>query len=115
MAKTETAGQLYEKVAFESLGQTDDGYGGTVEDWTEQFSRRAAYTRLRGSEPVLAARLEGRQPTVIRVRADSSTRTITTDWRARDARSGEVFNIRSVIRTEDRQWIDITAESGVPS
>ncbi|MCV0396959.1 MAG: head-tail adaptor protein [Rhizobiaceae bacterium] len=107
------AGELYEKVAFDRLEAIDDGYGGTVDQWTEQFTRRAGYTRLRGTEPVMAARLEGKQPTVIRVRVDSETRQITTDWRARDARSGEAFNIRSIARTNDRRWFDILAESGV--
>lgn len=107
------AGSLHHKVTFESPTSDPDGYGGAIEGWTEEFTCRAAYTRLRGTETVMAARLEGRQPAVIRVWASSETRAVTTDWRITDARSGEVFNIRSKIETEDRRWIDFTAESGV--
>lgn len=108
-----SAGRLYERVRFEKPFRTSDGYGGFEDGWETQFTLGAHYTWLRGTETVLAARLEGRQPTVIRVRASSDTRGITTDWRAVDERSGEIFNIRSIIETDNRAYFDITAESGV--
>lgn len=104
---------LYELVAFEANLATDDGGGGVVGAFGEQFRTRASYTRLRGGEGVLAARLEGRQPTVIRVRRFSRTRSVTTDWRIRDVRTDEIFNIRTIVETDDRLWLDMTAESGV--
>ena len=107
------AGKLDRKMTFQSPFETEDGLGGREDGWTDAFTVRAGYTRLRGTEAVMAARLEGRQPTVIRVRASADTRRIDTDWRAIDTRSGEIFNIRSVIETDDRRWIDITGESGV--
>jgi head-tail adaptor len=106
-------GNLPKRVAFESPTSAPDGGGGSVRGWNEEFSRRAKYTRLRGGEAVMAARLSGRQPTVIRVRFDSSTRTIKTSWRIRDVHTGEAFNIRALVRSEDRLWLDIDAESGV--
>jgi head-tail adaptor len=107
------AGKLDKRVAFESPIKVSDGYGGTENGWVPQFTVSADYIRLRGGETVLASRLSGTQPTVIKVRASSSTRLVTTDWRARDARSGEVFNIRSIIESDDRAYLDIAAESGV--
>lgn len=104
---------LYEAVAFDSPAQISDGQGGYEDGWTEQFTCRAAFTYLRGGEAVMASRLEGKQPVVMRVRRSSETEAITTDWRARDTRRSEVYNVRSVIPTEDRRWLDITAESGV--
>lgn len=104
---------LYEKVAFDNLDRKPDGQGGTFDDWKEQFQCRADYVRLRGSETVLAARLEGTQPTVIRVRVSSNTDAVTPDWRCRDTRSGEVFNIRSIARADNRLYYDMMAESGV--
>lgn len=107
------AGTLIEKVTFQSPVSVEDGYGGREDGWTDAFTARAGYTRLRGTETVMAARLEGRQPTVIKVRASADTRRVTTDWRVKDARSGEVFNIRSIIESQNRRYFDITAESGV--
>ena len=107
-------GALYERVAWDVRSVVDDGYGNEVSgDWSEQFRTRAGFTFLRGSEAVIAARLEGRQPVIVRVRASSKTRQITTDWRMRDARTGEVYAVRSVIETEDRAFLDVTVEAGV--
>lgn len=108
-----SAGRLDKRVRFDSPTPTEDGFGGREDGWTAQMTVWACYTRLRGGETVLASRLEGRQPTVIRVRASSAARAITTDWRAVDVRTGETFNIRSIVETQDRAWLDITAESGV--
>lgn len=107
-------GALRERVAWDVRGLVDDGYGNTVSgDWSEQFQTRAGFTFLRGTEAVIAARLEGRQPVIVRVRASSQTRQITTDWRMRDARSGEAYAVRSIIETDDRAYRDITVERGV--
>lgn len=107
------AGKLQERLAFDQRQDLDDGYGNTKSDWIEQFTRRGGFTFLRGGETVIASRLEGRQPAIVRVRADSSTRTITNDWRMRDLRTSKVYAVRSVIETTDRMWIDISVESGV--
>jgi SPP1 family predicted phage head-tail adaptor len=108
-----SAGKLYERVAFESPVEVSDGYGGTINGWAAQFTVSAHFVRLRGGETVLASRLSGTQPTIIKVRQSSDTKQVTTDWRARDARSGEVFNIRSIIESDDRAYLEFTAESGV--
>lgn len=107
------APSLNERVAFESPSTTPDGFGGQENTWTTEFTVRAYYKRLRGSERVISARLEGVQPTVVKVRASSDTRRATNDWRIRDTRTGEIMNIRSYIESDNRQYIDFTAESGV--
>ncbi|TAZ22186.1 head-tail adaptor protein [Rhizobium ruizarguesonis] len=119
------AGHLYEKVAFDERQLASDGYGNTEAGFAEIFSCRAGFTYLRGSEAVIAARLEGRQPIVVRVRATPDTRQILPDWRMRDLQngtwedsgetvwSGPVYAVRSTAESEDRQWIDVMVESGV--
>lgn len=107
------AGDLYYRVAFDSRIEVDDGYGNTVSDWTEQFQCRAAYRHLRGGESVMAGRLEGKHVQVITVRVSSQTLAITTDWRVRDVRNSDVFNIRDVTNETDRQWISLLCEKGV--
>lgn len=107
------AGKLKHLVYFDAPVSSADNYGGQVNSFQKQFEAFAGYTRMRGGETVIAARLTGRQPTVLRVRASEETRDVTPEWRVRDARTGEAFNIRSVMETEDRQYIDMMCESGV--
>ncbi len=107
------AGKLVERVTFRSPVAAPDGLGGTIYGWNDEFTYRAGYQRLRGSETVQAARLEGRQPTVITVRASKDSRRVDTDWSIVDVRTGEKFNIRSREITPDRQHIQFLAESGV--
>lgn len=118
MAKRPSAGDLYQRVAFDQrvTGNPDSpaDYGNTVDEWEEQFQTRAAFIHLRGGESVMASRLAGRHTQVIRVRASSQTREITTEWRARDARAGTIFNVRDItLNEDDRAFLDILVESGV--
>lgn len=113
MAKKPGGGDLFENVGFDMRGSASDGAGGTISAFVEQFTRRASYIHLRGGEDVLAARLEGRHVQVVRVRADSSTRTVTTDWRISDKRSGVAYNIRDITPSGDRMWLDMLVEKGV--
>ena len=107
------AGRLIEAVALDSPVQLSDGQGGTETGWSEQHACRARFTWLRGGETVMAGRLQGKQPVVIRVRACAATDAVTTDWRVRDTRRGSVFNIRSIIPSDDRAFLDMTCETGV--
>ena len=122
------AGRLVEKVAFDQRVSQHDGYGNEQEQFVEQFERRAGFTFLRGGEAVIASRLEGRQPIVVRVRRDSDTLKIQPDWRMRNARDGAwqgtspdqywdgpIYAVHSIAPTEDRQFLDIMVESGVAS
>jgi head-tail adaptor len=107
------AGQFDKRVIFDSPSASSDGAGGTTSGWSEEFSTPASYLRLRGGETVLAARLSGNQPTIITVRYSSQTKMVTQSWRGRDANTGEVFNLRAIVPTDDRAYFEITAESGV--
>ena len=82
------------------------------------FAVAVQITPRLGGETVEAARLEGRQPVVMRVRYSPDTKQIRTDWRATDVGSGIVYNVRSVVDPnmggpQHGQWIDVLAESGV--
>lgn len=115
MAKKPSAGDLFERVAFDVRSSDDDGHGNYNGEFVEQFQRRAGFTFLRGGETVIAARLEGRQPVVVLVRSDSQTRMIDTDWRMRDVRTSVVYAVKSIIPSDDRLWLSITVEGGVAS
>lgn len=110
-----SSGDLRERVAFDPPLGAPDGYGGIETGWDigNAVLRAAHFRWLRGGEAVQSARLSGRQPVVATVRASTATRAITPAWRLRDLRRGRNLNIRAVVETEDRAWIEITAESGV--
>jgi len=79
----------------------------------------AANVRPRlGGEQVLADRLGGTNVVNITVRQSSRTRRVDAGWRAKDERSGTLYNIRSVIdpnegAPEHGQWLEMLAERGV--
>lgn len=107
------AGRLNQRFRFESRAEQSDGAGNTVSNWVARFVTAAARQNLKGGEAVMASRLEGRQPVILRIRVSTDSRAVTTDWRAVDARSGEAFNIRSKTETDDRLYFDMLCESGV--
>lgn len=107
------SGQLHYQVALLKREDVDDGMGNTVSDFVEQFQTRAEFIHLRGSEAVMAGRLQGKHTQVIRVRNSSNTRLISTDWMVRDVRTGKSFNIRDIEQEVNRQFIALTCESGV--
>lgn len=107
------AGRLDSAMAFDEPTQTPDGSGGTDAGWAERYACRASIRYLRGTEAVMAARLAGRQPVVVTIRDCNEARQITTAWRMRDERAGTIYNIRSIVPSDDRRWIELTAESGV--
>ncbi len=107
------AGDLRERIAFEMRVDADDGAGNRKGKFVEQFVCWAAVTAFRGGgEEVSAARLAGRQPVVIKVRWGARTKRITTAWRARDANTGEIYNIRTKPPAPKRDFFLLHCESG---
>ena len=97
-----------------SLDETGDGAGNFEGDFETVFTEWVRRTFLRGGETVMAARLSGRQPAILRVRATVETREITTDWRLVNSENEvEIWNVRSVEPSEDRAFIDLLCERGV--
>lgn len=111
------SGDLTGSVAFDAPTRISDGHGGTETGWgadDDAVKARAHFRWLRGSEPVIAARLQGRQPVVVTVRSSLATRAITPAWRMRDLHTGVVYNIRTgPVPSGDRLWLEFTCESGV--
>jgi SPP1 family predicted phage head-tail adaptor len=114
------AGALRERVSFDRREDLSgdsppgDAYGNVEGNWQEQFTVAARIIPRLGGEEVMAARLAGRQPYTIRVRSSSDTRRISTDWRARNARDGIVYNIRAVSNVDERNvFLDLLCEAGV--
>lgn len=110
-----TDGKFTRALRFESPQRHDDGAGDTIVVWQEEFVVSADVFARMGSEAVLAARLTGIQPVEITVRRSDRTRRITSDWRAVDARSGEVFALVSPPADPDgkRATLRMLGRSGV--
>lgn len=85
--------------------------GNVVSSWESLIEAWAGVTHFRGNETVLASRLAGQHVEVMRIRFNSETRAVTTDWRIIDEH-GVMFNIRDVT-VVDNQWMDLLVESGV--
>lgn len=106
-------GALDQSVAFDEPTQTQDGSGGTDAGWAEMHACRARFRYLRGGETVMAARLEGRQPVLVSIWNCAAARTITTSGLMRDVRTGDVYNVRSIVPTDDRLSLELLCERGV--
>lgn len=109
------ANALRDRVAFDKHEAIDDGYGNYEGSFVEQFSVRAELRAMRGSEAVIAGRLEGKNTFGVYVRSTVNTRKITADWRMRDKRRGAAYAIRTVDAVTDLAWVYLTVESGVAS
>lgn len=112
MAVKTTAGNLLHRFSFDLISEVPDGHGG-FKRRIVSFEARAALRYLRGGETVQASRLQGKQPVVVTVRRSAQSAQIDSETIMRDMRTGAIYNVRTVVPTVDRQFIEITAESGV--
>lgn len=111
--KRSGAGSLSEKIGFEAEVEGDDGYGGVVVGFAEQFVEPARLEPRVGSEMVIASRLQGLQPYTMTVRSNERTRSITPAWRVRNKRSGVVYAIKAAVNIDERnQWIEMLVVRG---
>ena len=111
--KTPTGSVLRERVSFEKPVSAPNGRGGTYASWETVFTAPAGIRYLRGSEAVVQGRLAGRNTAVVTVRRSSASQVVTPEWRLTDQKTGTLYNIRSIIPTDDGRWLELTCESGV--
>lgn len=110
-----TAGKLRSSLHFQRRTVEDDGYGNeTVGDFATVFTDAAEIIPRMGSEAVMGARLQGLQPVTIRVRSHIATRGLGAEWRAVNARTGEIYAITSppVNVDQKNRYIDMLATIG---
>ena len=73
-------------------GETEGDFAGTA-----NFVVYGNIAPKLGGEQVLADRLTGVNFVNITVRQSSETRQVTTDWKAKDENTGDVYNIKSIV------------------
>lgn len=108
--------KLRDLLIFQDRTTVDDGYGNPESGpFTEVFRCRALLIEKMGTEAVMAARLQGTQTYLIRVRDFEDTQAVRTDWRAVDARDpSRIFNIRTNVSLVDSPgWREMTVQEGV--
>ncbi|WP_189526621.1 phage head closure protein [Mesorhizobium sp. M7A.F.Ca.ET.027.03.2.1] len=110
---TARVGQMREVVRLQQYTEVDDGHGNTVGEYADVATIPARIQSVKGSEQILAGRLAGVQPIVITIRNGGDAAAVNTDWRAVNDRTEETYNIRSIIRSERGDWIDLLVEAGV--
>jgi len=115
-----TVGKMKHRLHLQARQEADDGYGGTIPGsgvWVTQDTVSAELRPMRGGESVLAARLTGTQPYVVRVRQSAVTLAIKHDWQLVDARTGDVYAVKSPVHDPDgkRAWLEFIAEQWVSS
>lgn len=96
-------GELKFRVRFDKKVAADDPAGGTMGDWTPQFTRFAAIAPNIGGEQVMAQRLTAKQPVNIFVRYDSQTLLIDPTWRAVEMRDDTEFCVYALKTAEDME------------
>ena len=93
-------GDLKHRVTLQSKGATQ---------WEAQATVWAAIRYLRGAEAVVAGRLQGVNSVVITLRRTATTEAATSAWRLKNARTGAVYAIKSIIPSDD--FLDLTCET----
>ncbi|WP_064692002.1 head-tail adaptor protein [Rhizobium aegyptiacum] len=109
------AGDLREVIEFQTRTEEDDGFGNVVTGpFATVWSGPARIQILRGTETVMAGRLDGKQTVAITMRWQPEFATLTSAaWRAVNGRTGTIYNIRSIEPDERRAFVNILVESGV--
>lgn len=107
------AGSLRELFAFDHRPLTPDGYGNSEGEFAEQFRAAAGLQSLKGTEAVMASRLEGKQPYILTVRYSAQTAQVTPDWRCRNARTGVAYAITTHVPRSRKDYIDLIIVEGV--
>lgn len=112
---TMQAGNLRERVGFYRRAMASDGYGNSEGAFPAEpeFSVAANIKPRLGGEQVLQSRLQGVNLVNITVRWSSETAQVEPDWIVKNERTGEVYNIRSIINPDERRrFIEMLCERG---
>jgi hypothetical protein len=114
------SGDLRNRVGFFQRAAAADDFGNAKGGYPAEpaFEMSANVKPKLGGEQVLVSRLQGTSFVNVTVRQCANTRQVTVDWIAKDMRSGEVFNIRSIIDPDEGtsrhgMFFEMLCEKGV--
>lgn len=105
------AGDLRDRYRFDQRGL--DANSDPLGEFVPGFTVAAQTTWLRGTEAVMSQRLEGKQPVILTIRDSTQARTITSAFRAVNARDAtKIFNISAVSPAKEPGFLDVLAVAG---
>ena len=97
------AGSLNRRIRFDRRAVASDGYGNEETGWQTLIAGRWARIRpVRGSEDVLADRVQGIVTYEITVRSDSETKTVCAGDRIVNLHTNETYNIHAIVNPDER-------------
>lgn len=86
-----------------------DPDGQIIQDWLLRFTIPAHVHYLRGSEAVMQARLQSKNPAIVTIRRTSRTIAVTSEWRIE--LDGKIFDIKEDPRPDqDRSMLQMLSE-----
>ena len=107
------SGQLRQRLTLERRGTTRDSSGGVVDTWeTVAAGIHAKVFHKTGSEQVLSERIKGVTVMDIHMRLSTNNSAMKTDDRLTNDRTGELYNIVSVLPDMKGRVLMITATLG---
>lgn len=117
MKKRSGAGSLNQRVTFQKRQVVPDPYGNDVTGpFADQFTEPARLVPRLGSETVIASRLQGIQPYTLTIRSSARSRQVTPAWRAVNARTGAIYNIKAIANPDEREaYLELLVVEGEAS
>ncbi|UGX87119.1 phage head completion protein [Phyllobacterium meliloti] len=118
MPKKPGAGDLKYLFSFQKRGDVDDGFGGVIVGtgpFATVFEAAARLIPMRGSETVIAGRLNGKQPYSCTFRGSHAmARTVNNAWQLVDARTGKIYQVFSptVDNDQNNAFLDMIIQEG---
>jgi head-tail adaptor len=98
------------RATFQEPFEDTDADGMAIQRYDTRFQDRVTLKFLRGSETVMQARLESRNPVVIGLRNSERARSITSEWRV--IVEGRIYEVREDPHpTDDRRNLEMLAET----
>lgn len=113
MATKPRLGPMRERLAFDPVLATTDGYGNTEDGWDtdNRVIRQAEVVYRSGGEREAEGRATGRGVYKVRIAQSPAAAAITTDWRMTDLRTSVSYDLIEVDALSDRNWIWLVAET----
>ena len=109
MMAQHNAGDLTKRIGFYKPNIYRDPDGKLIHDYILQFTLWANVHPLRGGEQVMQARIQSKNPVIIKVRASAASRRIDSIWQAKI--DGRDYDIKEDPReSQDRKWLEFMAE-----
>lgn len=105
-----SAGRLRKRVTIQRLARTDDGYGGSLEDWQDVATVWAAVEPLRGSERYEAQQVQSVLSHRVMMRYRPGIKP-----QMRLVMKDRTLMIEAVINVEERnRWLELLCQEVVP-